>query len=199
MVCRPTPAASAIASMVRPTVPRVRSSSKVTSRIASRAAALRRRPGCCLAARGRAGPPPAGSGAAGADAAWSSPVPVLIRASLAVDETKGPDKESTRLMISVKFVETLITGKIDGDGAVSARGLSGCRRPGRRRRLPVRGYLVAGYLVATMASDQRGDLARDADRRASDQLPGPCDPDEETADDQDRDRVHVPGVGRIGD
>ena len=50
-----------------------------------------------------------------------------------------------------------------------------------------------------MASDQRGDLVRDADRRASDQLPGPRDPDEETTDDQDRDRVHVPGVGRIGD
>jgi len=45
--------------------------------------------------------------------------------------------------------------------------------------------------------DQRGDLTRNADGRAADELPGSCDADQETADHQDRDRFHVPGVTRI--
>jgi hypothetical protein len=48
------------------------------------------------------------------------------------------------------------------------------------------------------APDQRGDLVRDADRRAADQLPRSGDADQETADHQDRDRIDVPGVARIG-
>src|SRR5271166_4913013 len=49
------------------------------------------------------------------------------------------------------------------------------------------------------APDQLGDLAPDADRRAPDQLPGPGDAAEETADHEDRDGVHVPRVSRISD
>src|SRR5271155_2980634 len=127
--------------MVRPVVPRVRSSSKVTSRIASRAAALRRRPVCCRTVRGRADPSPActipvGSGVAGADVAWSSPVPALLRASLALDETKGPDKESWG--DSARGEPDRRRGRRVIPGTAPA-GLSGWRR-----RLLVRGYLVAG-------------------------------------------------------
>src|ERR1035438_1771277 len=50
-----------------------------------------------------------------------------------------------------------------------------------------------------MMLDQRGDLVPDTDRRAADQLPGTGGPDQETDHDQDRDRVHVPGVARMGD
>ena len=58
---------------------------------------------------------------------------------------------------------------------------------------------VRGFLAVLVTADQRGNFAPDADRRTPDQLPGPGDADEETADHEDRDRVHVSGVTRVGD